>query len=241
MKLIDFFERAYVINLSDRKDRRRMMVQELKKIEMPLTPNKTEILSAIRPDDAGEFPSVGARGCFLSHLAILKRAKEDRLGQVLIMEDDLTISGRFKTHQESLIDQLRRTDWGFVYFGHMEAGASSPVTLRLFSGPMLTTHFYGINGVIFDRLLSFLEELQRRPGGHPDGGPMHIDAAYSTFRAQNPDIITLIASPNLGWQRSSRSDISCNNWFDQVPIFKQLVGVARAGKVLLKASATKQK
>ncbi len=240
MRIVDYFERAYVINLSYRKDRRRMMVQELKKIEMPLTLNKTEIFSAIQPDNAGAFPSVGARGCFLSHLAILKQAKEDSLGQVLIMEDDLTISRRFKMDQEILIDQLQRTDWGFVYFGHVEeVGASSPVTLRLFSGPMMTAHFYGINGVIFDRLISFLEELQRRPGGHPDGGPMHIDAAYSTFRAQNPDIATLIASPNLGWQRSSRSDISSNKWFDQVPIFKQFVAVARAGKVLLKTSGTR--
>jgi len=236
MKLIDFFERAYVVNLPNRKDRRRMMIQELKKIEMPLTPNKTEIFPAIRPDDAGAFPSVGARGCFLSHLAILKRAKEDRLGNVLIMEDDLTISGQLKTNQESLVEQLRCKDWGFVYFGHVEESkAASSITLRPFSEPIMTAHFYGVNGLVFDRLLSFLEVLQRRPAGHPDGGPMHLDGAYSTFRAQNPDIVTLLASPNLGWQRSSRSDIASNKWFDQVPVFKQLVGAARAGKVLLKA------
>lgn len=237
MKLIDFFERAYVINLPNRKDRRRMMIQELKKIEMPLTPNKTEIFPAIRPDDAGVFPSVGARGCFLSHLAILKRAKEERLSNVLIIEDDLTISGQLKTNQESLVDQLRcMKNWGFVYFGHVEEPrAVSSVTLQSFSGPILTAHFYGVNGLIFDRLLSFFEELQRRPAGHPDGGPMHVDGAYSTFRAQNPDIVTLLASPNLGWQRSSRSSIAPNTWFDQMPVFKQLVGAARAGKVLLKA------
>lgn len=230
MKLIDFFERIYVVNLPERKDRRRMMVQELKKIEMPLMPNKTEIFPAIRPDDAGAFPSIGARGCFMSHLAILKRAKEDRLANVLVMEDDLGISERFKTDGEILVDQLRQTDWGFVYFGHVEEpGTDSAVTLRPFSKPIITAHFYGLNGAIFDRLISFLEELQRRPAGHPDGGPMHLDGAYSTFRKQNPDVITLIASPNLGWQRRSRSDISPNKWFDRVPVFKQLVGVVRAG------------
>jgi hypothetical protein len=236
MQLIDFFDRAYVINLPDRKDRRRMIVQELKKIGMPLTPNKTDIFPAIRPDDAGAFPSVGARGCFLSHLAILKQAKQDCLDRVLIMEDDLTISGRFKTNQEILVEQLRQKDWGFVYFGHVEPGAADPVTLRPFSGVIITTHFYGINGAIFDRLLSFLEEVQRRPAEHHNGGPMHLDGAYSTFREQNPDVVTLIASPNLGWQRSSRSDISDNKWFDQVPGFKQVVGAVREGKVLLKAS-----
>jgi glycosyl transferase, family 25 len=71
MKLIDFFERVYAINLPYRKDRRSMIVEELKKAGIPLVPNKAEIFSAIRPDNAGEFPSIGARGCFESHLAIL--------------------------------------------------------------------------------------------------------------------------------------------------------------------------
>lgn len=235
MKIKEFFERAYVVNLPDRKDRRRVMVRELEKAGMLLTPNKVEIFPAIRPQDAGDFPSVGARGCFLSHLAILKRAKQDRLANVLIMEDDLTISERFRTEQALLVEQLRRTDWGFVYFGHVEETTEAyPVTLQPFSEPMKTTHFYGVNNRIFDRLLWFLEELQQRPGGHPEGGPMHLDGAYSQFRARNPGVVTLIASPNLGWQRSSRSDIT-NAWFDRVPVFKELAGVARVGKARLKA------
>lgn len=182
MKLKEFFERAYVVNLPERKERRRVMVRELEKAGMPLTPNKVEIFPALRPQDASDFPSVGARGCFLSHLAILKRAKQDRLANVLIMEDDLTISERFRTEQAVLVEQLRRTDWGFVYFGHVEETTeASPVTLQPLSEPMMTTHFYGVNNRIFDRLLWFLEELQQRPGGHPEGGPMHLDGAYSHF------------------------------------------------------------
>jgi hypothetical protein len=227
MKIMEFFDHAYVVNLPDRKDRRSQMVRELEKAGMPLTPNKTEIFPAIRPKDDGGFPSIGARGCFLSHLTILQRAREERLANVLIMEDDLRISEQFRTEQEVLVDQLRRTDWDFVYFGHMEkTEETSPATLEPFSGPLRLTHFYGVNGKTFDRLLSFLEELQQRPGGHPDGGLMHLDGAYSTFRAQNPDVITLIASPNLGWQRSSRSDIHFS-WFDRLPLLKQVAGVTR--------------
>jgi len=97
----------------------------------------------------------------------------------------------------------------------------------------MTAHFYAVNGRILDRLLRFLEELQHRPLGHPDGGPMHLDGAYSTFRAQNPDVVTLIASPNLGWQRSSRSDIS-PKWFDNVPGLSPLAGAAKTTKTRLK-------
>ena len=238
MKLIDFFDRVYAINLPSRKDRRQMIVQELKKAGMRPKPNQVEIFAAIRPDNAGDFPSIGARGCFESHLAILKQAQADRLSNVLIVEDDLKISERFRTEQAVLLDRLSRTDWGFAYFGHIEPVENSgDVTLTPFSEPLITAHFYAVNGKILERLVCFLEEVKRRPPGHPDGGPMHIDGAYSAWREQNPDIVTLIASPNLGWQQSSRSDISCNAWFDRLPVFMEMASLARMGKQWLKAAS----
>jgi len=58
---------------------------------MPLTPHKVEIFPAIGPDEAGGFPSIGPRGCFSSHVAILKQAKHQGLSNILIVEDDLEI------------------------------------------------------------------------------------------------------------------------------------------------------
>ena len=233
-KITDYFQRVYAVNLPERKDRRQLIVKELEEAGMPLTPHRVEIFSAIRPDEAGGFPSIGARGCFYSHVAILKQAKHQGLSNILIVEDDLEISAKFRTDQAVIVEQLRQQDWDFVYFGHVEkVEQKSPLALVPFSKGMMTTHFYAVNGRIFDRLVRFMEELQQRPPGHPDGGPMQIDGAYSTFRAQNPDVITLIASPNLGWQRSSRSDIS-PKWWDTVPGLRQLVGAARISKIRLK-------
>lgn len=235
MQMTDFFDRTYVINLPDRVDRRKMMVQELTNAGMPLAPNKVEIFPGIRPTTLEGFPSLGVRGCFLSHVSILQTAKADRLSNVLIMEDDLTISDSFKSKQAALVRQLQETDWGFVYFGHIEEDVPpSSTPLIPYAKPLVTAHFYAVNGKILDRLLNFLDLVQQRPPGHPDGGPMHLDGAYSTFRAQNPDVLTLIAAPNLGWQRSSRSDIAPNAWFDRTPVLRQLAGIARAGKSWLK-------
>lgn len=91
----------------------------------------------------------------------------------------------------------------------------------------MLAHFYGVNGRVLDRLVAFLELVMSRPPGHPDGGPMHVDGAFSTFRQQNPDVLTLAASPSLGWQRSSRSDIASNRWYDRTPVSRELVGLAR--------------
>ena len=236
MLVKDFFERAYVVNLPERVDRRREMIHELNKAGLSPTPNKIEIFPAIRPESAEKFPSISIRGCFLSHLTILKQAKRDGLANVLVMEDDLTIAKKFALNQAEIVNQLTQSDWGFVYLGHREE-VSKDTTAKLQPFPanewILTAHFYGVNSTIFDRLIDFLEEVQGRPADHPQGGATYPDWAYSYFRAQNPDVVTLIVTPNLGWQRSSRSDLHGTAWYDTTPVVKDLVGVARSGKVWL--------
>ena len=83
---------------------------------MPLTPQKVEIFPAIGPDEAGGFPSIGARGCFSSPVAILKQAKHKRLSNIWIVEDDLEISAKFRTDQAVIVEQLCQQDWHFLYF-----------------------------------------------------------------------------------------------------------------------------
>jgi hypothetical protein len=232
LKLLNYFDRIYVINLPTRRDRRRAMLRELVTVEWPLTPNKVEIFPGIRPIDAAGFPSIGVRGCFLSHLAVLERARADGLSNVLVMEDDLAIDPRLIAEQEYLVETLQTSQWGFVYFGHVldldKASVAPPVFLRCFEGPIVTAHFYGVNGAIFDPLISFLRMLQDRPPGHRDGGPMYPDGAFSFFRQRNPEILTLVACPSLGRQRRSRSDLA-TRWFDRIPGLRDIVGLLRSG------------
>ncbi len=69
--------------------------------------------------------------------------------------------------------------------------------------------------------------LLTRKAGDPDGGPMHIDGAYSVYRKINPSVITLYAAPALGYQRSSRTDIHNLQWYDKTPLISSLVVLAR--------------
>lgn len=46
-------------------------------------------VAACRPHDAGGFPSIGSRGCFLSHLAVLEDASAKGFERILIVEDDV--------------------------------------------------------------------------------------------------------------------------------------------------------
>ena len=227
-----FFDRVYVINLPQRTDRRRQMERELLRAGLPLMPGKVEIFPAIRPADKEGFPSIGACGCFRSHLSIFKVAAQQNARNALMVEDDLTISDKFHEQFDSIARQLGETKWDFAYLGHVLELPSSPAQVLMTpctpETKLMTTHFYAAGGAILPRLIEFLEQMQQRPPGDPRGGPMHVDGALSTFRRQNPDVVTLVAHPNLGFQRSSPSDVAQRKWVDRYPGAKQVASFARA-------------
>ena len=230
MKLSDCFDRTYVLNLPQRADRRREIGEVLAGAGMAFEPGKVELFSAQRPDSAGEFTSIGSRGCFQSHLEMLMKAKDLGLSRLLVIEDDLDISSQLEEVIIPLSERLRRDDWGIAYLGHIlkpDSPPGAPFSLEEFRGPIATTHFYAIQGQALDRLAAFLKQVLSRPAGHPDGGVMFIDGAFSTFRAQNSDVLTLVARPNLGWQRSSSSDIT-STWYDRWAVTRSLVSTARS-------------
>lgn len=207
------------------------MAVELDRAGLTFAPaGPVELFPAVRPADAAGFANRGYHGCFRSHYEIVEAARRDGLRNVLVMEDDLAISPNFRRDEASLVARLQQDDWSFAFLGHiLEPAGDRPTELRPFAEPLLLTHFYALHARVFDRLLAFLEAVLSRPAGHPDGGPMSPDAAFSFFRARNRDLLTLVASPNLGWQRSSRSDLT-PRWFDKVPGLRGMAASLRKAK-----------
>ncbi len=235
--LCDLFDCTFIVNLPERTDRRKQITRELASAGMSLTPGKLELFPAVRPKDAAGFPSPGVRGCFLSHLGIMTEARRRGLRRVLVIEDDLQISPLLTQNLSVVADILDRERWGLCYLGHVEpVGHEPPIHLIPFTGPLMTSHFYGVNETAIERLRSYLDAAQNRPAGHPNGGPMHLDGALTSFREANPDLVTLIAEPNLGWQRPSRSDIH-SVWYQSVPVFRDVWGMGRGVRSLLKKIA----
>lgn len=172
------------------------------------TPNLS-YFEAHRPSDCGKFESIGARGCFESHLAILRSAHEDRIQCLLLLEDDFDFSRDGIRRAEINLPKLREMSWDFFYGAHVlpTLGRTGLVYVSA-EEPILTASFVAFNGRVIPEIVDFLEAMARRPAGSPDYGPMHVDGAYSTFRRLNPRFATLSAFPPLGKQRSSRSDIT---------------------------------
>ena len=225
-KLIDYFDKIYVINLESRADRRKEIDVELEKINLSLDDPKVILFKAIKPLDAGEFPSIGAKGCFLSHLGVLKDVKVNKYQRILIFEDDLNLNNDF-THQSNLVlNDLLDTQWD-IFYGDYRVADNNLANLKNlekidFDLGVVTCNFMGINGEIVDELIDYFEAMLTRRGGDILGGPMHIDGAYNWFRKDNPNCITVLATPSLGYQRSSRSDIADQNWKNKIP-FKSFI------------------
>lgn len=232
MKLLDQFARVYIVNLPERADRRREIEAELDRIGLRVDGEKIRYWKATRPDDAGLFPSLGARGCFMSHLGILEDAIKDGVENILVMEDDLAIDARFALAQPEMCRALREERWHFAYLGHVEPMPDRGGRPRWQTGqrPLATTHFYAVNRPALRSLRDHLQACLAREPGHPLGSPMHVDGAYSLYRMQRPYALTLIATPSLGGQRSSRSDIFPNKWYDRTPVLAQIAGLMRALK-----------
>ncbi len=228
MTLFDAFERIVVINLPHRRDRRREILAELGSAGVAADDPRLQFFTAIRPMDAGSFPSIGARGCFMSHLGVIEAALRDGVTRLLILEDDLQFKPVVCHVQPTLEARLLQDDWDFAYFGHVELLGGDPLAPQWLSieTPLVCAHFYGLSGRVLPGLRDYLKSCLLRPAGHPDGGAMHVDGALSMFRARQ-QAVTLIVAPSLGRQRSSCSDIYPYRWYDRWPLAKTMVAIAR--------------
>ncbi|MEG3123318.1 glycosyltransferase family 25 protein [Sphingomonas sp. GB1N7] len=226
--LLAKFDQIRIINLPERKDRRREVTKELARIGALGDP-QIAFFDAVKPTDPADFPSLGARGCFMSHLDILRAAVADGVGTLLIIEDDFNFTDDFAMSAREQIDRLFGADWDIFYGAYRLHGAMPVAGIPL--SPEIaveTTAFVAFNSLALPRVIAFLEGILTRPAGSPDYGPMHVDGAYSVFRRLHPDVVTYVASPKLGYQRSSRSDISDSQpLIDRIPVLRDLATLAR--------------
>jgi len=233
--MLDTFDLIVVINLDHRKDRLREIGRQLEAVGLDFTHPQLVRLSASCFETAGEFPSIGARGCYHSHLNALRLAEARGARSVLIVEDDADFVGEIA----ETLDELRGRNWSVFYGGHLERrddqdGASPRIVddCHFISSlcprsAIMGAHFIGFRGRAIPAVIAHLEGIMSRPQGHADGGAMHVDGAYNWARRANPELRNYIAERPIAVQRSSRSDIAALKWWDQLPVSRELAALAR--------------
>lgn len=225
-----YFDRVYVLNLPSRSDRRREIQEQLNSLGLDLNELPLELFPAARPSTKGDFDSVGARGCFLSHLAILRQAKLAAYERIAIFEDDLNFAPNFASRVSTIIDALALQKWHIFYGGYeceniYELAPGIPaIGVDQYVG---CTHFIAFQQPAIEITEEFFQAMLTRSSGDPKGGPMHVDGAYGWMRRANPHLVTRLAVPPLGFQRASRTDIHPLRWFDRLPLSRALANKAR--------------
>lgn len=231
------FGASYLINLPERTDRLKETAAEFARVGWNLGPNQIELFPARKFSERGSFPSAGVRGAFQSHWDCVRRAA-DANRSVLILEDDIALSGAVPRVTAALRHWLQSNAWDFVFFGHHMTGVipeASPAVqsadLRFdpWNAGIQGLHFYAVHHRILSRLNAHLGRVAAGVEGDQEFGPMPVDGAFNIFRRKNPDARTFIVLPKLGWQRPSRSDITPRK-FDAITVLRPIVGILRRFK-----------
>lgn len=201
-----------VLSLPERRDRRAQVCTELARLGVRSDDPRLRVVDGVRPAEAAGFPSIGARGCFLGHLRLLRDLQACGCQRALVLEDDALPLGEpaaFWTLLAALPTEL-----ALAYPGHVEPAVPGP--LRWIdctpTQGLACTHAYVVDAGVLPALIAWLEACLTRAPGAPEGGPMHVDGAFSAFRARHPALRTLRASQSRVAQRSSASDVAAPTW-----------------------------
>lgn len=232
MKLVEYFDRIYIIFLPERTDRVRQIEHQLTKLG--LDNSKVIWFPGLKYTDAAGFPKPSVRGCAMSHYTVLSQAAEAGVERLLVLEDDCTFSRRLIRNEQDIVNELATTHWDFAYLGHGAKIARTQQSKTYFikaalAQPISLTHFCAYQKRAIPRLLNLIANSLNQPPGHPDGGPMGFDGYRNFFRTHNPDTVTLIASPSLGGQYSSASNLN-PGILDRYKPIAPLLKVARVAK-----------
>ena len=226
------FDAVYVINLPARTDRKAQMLAQLRRPDVAAALAPPVFFEAVRPADKGEFPTLGARGCFLSHLGVLKAALAAGHASILVLEDDLNFVDDFAAAFATQAPALRESAWDIAYLGLLKLSPPLGAARGLVEVPpgaaVLGLHMVAIRSTAMPELVAMLEAMLERPAGDPDGGPMHVDGAYNRYRAAHPGRRALACQPPLGYQRASRTDIHALRWFDRAWGARAVVAALRS-------------
>jgi len=192
----NFFDEIYCINLDERTDRWEHASKEFIKAGII---DKVKRFSAIRDVD-------GRVGIIKSNLAIIKIAKEKKLKNVLIFEDDVQfIVDDIQTALQKSIEQSKDIKWHLFYLGantHEKLIKFKPNLILLKNA--FAVHSMAYSNLMYDPFIRKYEGLNQIK---------KFDDILDVYLAQQiqEKCICLMTNPMMTTQMNSYSDIEKTN------------------------------
>lgn len=157
MKLTDFFDKTYCINLERRTDRWEESINEFKKYNL----NNIERYNAVDGNNLtkDQIGVIGASktALIMSNISIIETAIEENLNSILILEDDIEFTNELNNISEYF--NFLPNDWDMIYFGgnhNLHMGIKKPKIINEKICKLhhtYSTHCVGINKKAFNKIL----------------------------------------------------------------------------------------
>ena len=146
-------------------------------------------------------------GCSLSHLSILKHARENKFQNILILEDDfqfLVSKEEFKKQINNFFNLNIPWDVLMLSYNIQQSKPYNSLIQKIYEAQ--TTSGYIVNSCFYDRLIELIEKnnvLLERTGEH---WKYSIDQFWKALQGDNSNWYAF--NTRIGLQRESYSDIS---------------------------------
>jgi glycosyl transferase family 25 len=187
-------DKIYYINLDKRTDRLEQITEELKKMNLEATR-----FSAI----SHQF---GAVGCSLSHLSILKHARENKFQNILILEDDF----QFIVSKEEFEKQINEffklnIPWDVLMLSYniLKSIPFNSTIQKVYEAQ--TTSGYIVNSCFYDRLIKLIEVSIFPLVKTRQHWKYAIDQSWKVLQGNQSNWYAF--NTRIGLQRESYSDI----------------------------------
>lgn len=140
----DRIYQAVGLTLKETPERQDHLVEQLKRFQLDKS-------TYIMQNELHEKPGIG---CFLAHINAIRWAKEQKLEEVLIFEDDILIQPQFNINNRPL------NQWDMLYFGGIltKFERKDPGSKWL-QGTIWCNHAYVVHSRIFDEILETFETI----------------------------------------------------------------------------------
>jgi glycosyl transferase family 25 len=206
--IMDRIDKIFYINLDKRKDRYKEINNELRNVldEDEFT-DKVERFPAI-------YKQNGAVGCSLSHLEVLKLAKQKNYNNIIIFEDDfefLVDRDTFRSSIDKLFKLVDEDNFKFrvIMLSYNALQKDSYNDLLDKTTNVQTASGYMVSSIIFDELIETIEYGAQQLEKTGEHWKYTIDQIWKKLQNEN----WYLFKNRIGKQRPGFSDLGLK-WYD---------------------------
>ncbi len=170
---------AYIyINLENRKDRKDLLLNEFKKLNIP--ENKIHKISGIYK------PKNGHKGCVMSHILALELAKLNKWNMVAIFEDDMELNVSIDEYNRLLNKALQHDKWDMILLHGSYQEMKKPIDDDIYYLKHSTQSTgYIIKSEYYDTLLDLFKNCNNNMVDHKWGDMEHRMEPYALDQQWN--------------------------------------------------------